>query len=363
MFPSRTYGFRPLGGAAVILGSIGLMLASPGARAHSGQVRSVALEPTTPEAAGWSSVKLEEAKVFADKIGSAAVMVLHDGRVLVSWGQVARKYRVHSIRKPFLGALFGIYVGRGKIDLEATLEQLGIDDIPPSLTQQERRATVRDLLESRSGVYHEAAAESEDMSASRPARGSHPPGTFFYYNNWDFNALGTIFEKLTGAKIFEAFKTEIADPIGMEDFSLEDCSYAYEPSKSRHPAYNFRMSARDMARFGLLYQRKGNWYGRQIVPEQWIEESTRAYSTVSEEMGVGYGLLWNVVRPGSPFSNMLFDGQGAFYHTGVGIHTLSVLPARKLVYVYRYDTDVEFKDPGDATIQLAAMIMNARLAK
>ena len=122
---------------------------------------------------------------------------------------------------------------------------------------------MRDLLESRSGVYHEAAAESEEMSASRPARGSHPPGAFSYYNNWDFNTLGTIFEKLTGVKIFEAFTTEIADPIGMEDFSLEDCGYAYEEAKSRHPACNFRMSARDMARFGLLYlpatRRSSSW--------------------------------------------------------------------------------------------------------
>ena len=339
------------------------MLVSPGALADSGQSRKAGLETVSPEAAGWSTEKLEAARRFADTINSAAVMVLYDGRILVSWGNVARKYKVHSIRKPFLGALFGIYAGRGKIDLDATLEELGIDDIPPSLTREEKHATVRDLLKSRSGVYHEAAAETEDMSASRPARGSHQAGTFFYYNNWDFNALGTIFEKLTGTKIFEAFKAEIADPIGMEDFSVEDCAYAYEETKSRHPAYNFRMSARDMARFGLLYLRKGNWNGRQVVPASWVEESTKAYSSVSEEMGVGYGLLWNVVRPGSPFSNMLFDGQGAFFHTGVGIHALSVLPAQKLVYVYRYDTDGDFKDPGDATIQLAAMIMNARLAK
>lgn len=238
---------------------------------------------------------------------------------------------------------------------------MGIDDIPLSLTKEEKQATIRDLLKSRSGIYHEAAAESEDMAAARPPRGSHPRDTFYYYNNWDFNALGTIFEKVTGAKIFEAFKKEIADPIGMEDFSLDDCRYSYEENKSKHPAYNFRMSARDMARFGLLYQRRGGWNGRQIIPEDWIDLSTKAYSTVSEEMGVGYGFMWNIVKPGSPFSNMLFDGKGAFYHTGVGIHTLSVLPEHKLVYIYRYDTEGEFKDPGDATIQLVAMIMKARL--
>ena len=57
------------------------------------------------------------------------------------------------------------------------------------------------------------------MKKNRPARGSHAPGTFRYYNNWDFNVLGTIFEKRTGLKIGEAFYQRIAKPIGMQDFS------------------------------------------------------------------------------------------------------------------------------------------------
>jgi CubicO group peptidase (beta-lactamase class C family) len=349
--------------ASVLIVSLGLFSVLISAEYRDIQDTKTGLEVVAPEDVGWSSQKLEEAKAFADKINSAAVMVLGDGKVFISWGNVSKKYRVHSIRKPFLSALYGIYRGRGKIKLDATLEELGLDDIPPALTREEKTATVRDLLKSRSGVYHEAAAESEDMAAARPERGSHPPDTFFYYNNWDFNVLGAIFEKVTGAKIFEAFKKEIADPIGMEDFCLEDCRYSYEENKSKYPAYNFRMSARDMARFGLLYMRKGNWNGRQIIPRDWIEESTRAYSVVSEQMGVGYGYMWNVVRPGSAFSNMLFDGKGAFYHTGVGIHALSILPELKLVYVYRYDTDREFKDPGEATVQLVSMIMNARLSR
>jgi len=113
----------------------------------------------------------------------------------------------------------------------------------------------------------------------------------------------------------------------------------------------------------LLYMRKGNWNGRQIIPQDWVEKSTKAYSVVNEKLGVGYGYMWNIVNPGTGFSNLIFDGKGGFFHTGVGIHTLSVLPEHKLVYVYRYNTDGEYKDPGDATIQLVSMIMNARLSK
>jgi len=349
--------------AAILIGPLCLAFILAKAEVPPVQDTKAGLEYVAPEDVGWSSEKLEEAKAFAEKINSAAVMVLYDGKVFISWGNVAKKYSIHSIRKPLLGALYGIFRGRGKINLGQTLEELNIDDIPPSLTKEEKTATVSDLLKSRSGVYHEAAAESKDMVEARPLRGSHPPDTFFYYNNWDFNVLGTIFEKVSGAKIFEAFKREIAEPIGMEDFSLDDCQYSYEEKKSKHPAYNFRMSARDMARFGLLYLRKGNWKGKQIIPQDWIEKSTTAYSVINEEMGLGYGYMWNVVKPGAGFSSLIFDGKGGFYHTGVGIHTLSVLPEHKLVYVYRYDTDGEFQDPGEATIQLVSMIMNARLSK
>jgi len=175
----------------------------------------------SPEAVGFSSEKLEAAGRFAEQIGSSAVMALYDGRVFFDWGKTTAKYSVHSIRKPFLGAIFGIHVAHGDIDLDASLEDLAIDDIPPALTAEEKQATVRDLLKSRSGVYHPAAAEAPIMEETRPGRGSHPPGTFFYYNNWDFNVLGTIFEQETGRDIFEAFRDEIAGPIGMQDFSVE----------------------------------------------------------------------------------------------------------------------------------------------
>jgi CubicO group peptidase (beta-lactamase class C family) len=133
---------------------------------------------------------LADASEYARRIGTAAVVVLKDGEVAYEFGNLARKYMCHSIRKPFLGALYGIYVQRGIIDIDMTLEDLGIDDIAPSLTHAEKQATIRDLLTSRSGVYHEAGGEAREMIDSRPERGSHRPGEYFYYNNWDFNALG-----------------------------------------------------------------------------------------------------------------------------------------------------------------------------
>ena len=319
------------------------------------------LEYATPEEVGYSSTLLESAKQYAQQSGYAAVMALYDGKVFFSYGDITKNYKCHSIRKPFLSSLYGIYISQGKININSTLEELGIDDIPPSLTIEEKQATVKDLLKSRSGVYHKAAAETQEMKNGRPSRGSHPPGTFFYYNNWDFNVLGTIFEQETGTKIFEEFKRKIADPIGMEDFSIDNCYYQYEDSLSKYPAYSFRMSARDMARFGILYQKNGNWNGSQIVPLEWIKESTTTYSILDSATGIGYGYMWYTIPEGSGIAQL--TGASGFYHTGVGVHIVIVLPKLKLVLVERYDTDGSWVDPGHAGMQLGLMIINSKIPK
>jgi len=300
----------------------------------------------------WSEEKLKTAAAYAKEIGSAAVLVLHNGQVVFSFGDTARKYMCHSIRKPFLGALYGIYVEKGVINMDTTLEELNIDDIPPSLTLAEKQVTIRDLLMSRSGVYHEAAGEHQNMIDARPERGSHSPGTFFYYNNWDFNALGTIFEQATGKRIFDAFNEHIAKRIGMVDFSPTNCTYVYEHSKSRHPAYFFRMSTRDMACFGLLYQNYGKWDSDQIVPEKWIQESTAIYP-VENPGGDPYGYLWRII----PEDVGLGHG---FYHTGLGVHLLAVLPDQKLTIIHRVDTDRYFDITWSEIRNLMELIVSAR---
>lgn len=313
-----------------------------------------ALESITPAEAGFSAAELQDAVDGFDAIGSAAVVVLYDGKVLLSWGEVDRELPCHSIRKPFLSALYGIHVGAGVIDTTRTLADLGIDDIPPSLTDEEKQARVADLLRSRSGVYHEAAYEAPEQAEQRPERGSHPPGTFFYYNNWDFNTAGVIFEQETGTTIFEAFQEDIAEPTGMESWTAADGDYLLEPEKSQHPAFTFTMSAMDMARFGLLYLQGGNWRGTQLVPADWVAASTEPYSTV-EGHPFSYGMMW-VALPDDAPGGMA----GAFGHTGVAVHFLLVFPQANLVFVHRVNTWEPYSVTQDQIDPLIDQILNAR---
>jgi CubicO group peptidase (beta-lactamase class C family) len=173
------------------------------------------------------------------------------------------------------------------------------------------------------------------MKASRPQRGSHTPGTFWYYNNWDFNALGTIFDQETGEEnVYQAFKTRIADPIGMQDYPLEDLQYDYEPS-SMHPYYGFLMSARDLARFGLLFARGGRWEDDQIIPQSWVVESTTSYSDAGPDGGYGY--MWWVAVDGRHLFNVTLP-DGSFSAHGYRGHFVLVVPQWDLVIVHRFDT-------------------------
>jgi CubicO group peptidase (beta-lactamase class C family) len=206
---------------------------------------------------------------------------VQDDRVIARCGDARKRVNVHSVRKSLLSALYGIAISEGSISLSSALAQLGIDDKPPSLTDVEKQATVRDLLMARSGIYHPAAYETSDIRQNRPTRGSHAAGTFRFYNNWDFNALDTIYRQVTGEDIFQSFVRRIARPVDMEDFSSRDGQYVLE-GLSIHPAYPFTMSARDLARFGLLFLNGGRWNASQVVAAEWVRESTVAQSHRSQ---------------------------------------------------------------------------------
>jgi CubicO group peptidase (beta-lactamase class C family) len=296
-------------------------------------------------AAGWSKEKLAAARKYAesDAIHSSALMVVRGGKVIDQWGDIDKKIDSYSVRKSLISALYGIYASEGVIDINQTLEQLGIDDSPDPLTKEEKQARIVDLLRARSGVYHRVDFETESMTRDRPARGSHAPGTFWYYNNWDFNVLGTIFEKKTGLKIGDAFYRRIAKPIGMEDFRPDDVFYFGGPA-SIHPTYHFEITARDLARFGLLYLRHGRWKQQQIIPEAWVEKSSHASEMVQSNgnnLG-GYEYLWWVDYGGIHFPEVSLPG--IYSARGAGAHYLFIIPTLDLVVIHRTDNDPPVRD-------------------
>lgn len=289
----------------------------------------------SPEALGWSSAKLNLAQTYSEAIGSEAVMIIVNGEILAEWGDTSRKINIRSMMKPLMNALYGIAVQEGKINIQSTLAELGVDDKPPVLTQAEKQARIIDLLEARSGVYHGSDADTLMMIRGMPERGSHPPGTFWYYHNWDFCALGGIYEQTTQRSLFADFDRLIAKPLAMEDFTLADTGKG-SGSVSRYPWYGFHLSARDLARFGLLYLRQGQWQGTQIIPQSWIADSIKPYSDARNWGRGGYGMLWWVTLHQRLIGDVAVSDH-TFAGTGYGGDYLVIIPDLELVVVHRTD--------------------------
>ncbi|MGA8330587.1 MAG: serine hydrolase [Mycobacterium sp.] len=155
----------------------------------------------------------------------SAAQIRHAGQIILEVGDVSRPIDVHSMRKSILSVLVGLAYDRRDINLDTTLRELDIDDTP-ALSAEEKSATIKDLLTARSGVHLPVA---DGGTLGRPSRGSHPPGTFWCYNNWDFNVLGHVYERITGRSVFVAFEHELAGPLDMTDWDTY-----------RHGSYRYR---------------------------------------------------------------------------------------------------------------------------
>jgi CubicO group peptidase (beta-lactamase class C family) len=143
---------------------------------------------------------------------------------------------------------------------------------------------------------------------------------------------------MTGRDIHDALETDIARPIGMQDFNRALQMKTGDSLRSRYLAYHMWFSTRDMARVGYLMLRGGRWNGKQIIPADWVRESTRAFTHVSEMNPAarrsgpfGYGYLWWIWD--GPYADGPY--KGAFTGLGaIGQH-ITVLPELDLVVAHK----------------------------
>ncbi|HEV7395305.1 MAG TPA: serine hydrolase [Pyrinomonadaceae bacterium] len=255
---------------------------------------------TKPETVGYSSARLEALRTWLKTEQTTAIVVAVHGNVIFEYGDLSLISKVASVRKSVLSMLYGNYVVTGKIDTNKTVKDLALDDIQPFLPIEEH-ATLDQLLTARSGIY--LPSGNRDLDDQTPKRGTEYPGTHFSYNNWDFNAAGTAFEKLSGKNIYDALESDLVRPIGMQDFDRARQKKISTKPDSVHPEYAMYLSTRDMARLGLLMERLGRWNEKQVIPADWCRYTTTLITpfrdinpTSLRVLGRldrwGYGVFW-----------------------------------------------------------------------
>ena len=311
---------------------------------------------------GWSTDSINKLKKFIiDSTNATGVVVIQSGKILFDYGDIKETSYLASCRKSILSMLYGPFVRTGKINLNTTIEQLHLDDVG-GLLPIEKKATIKDLLTARSGVYHPASNEG-DASAMAPKRGSVQPGSFWLYNNWDFNVAGYILEQQTGKIIYELIDSILSKPLQLQDWNIKEQRKTGDTTKSKYLAYHMWFSTRDMARIGYLMLRNGKWKDQQIIPADWVKTTTSVITTykkaVEEKTAYfhfGYGYLWWIWD--APYNNAVYEG--AYSATGAFGQFITVFPKLDLVVAFKTKYEYGRQTPTDLYLKVLDKLIAAK---
>lgn len=311
----------------------------------------------SPEKHGYDSAKLRQTSDYIQsQMSTTAMIAVVGGEVIFQYGDLKHVSYIASCRKSVLAMLYGNYVASGKIQLTKTVGDLKFDDIG-GLLPIEKTATVEHLITARSGVYH----PSGDPMRNPPSRGSMQPGEHFQYNNWDFNAAGAAFEKMTRIDIYDALYRDIVKPIQMEDFNRSIQKKSGSVGISVFPCYHMHFSTRDMARIGYLMLRNGAWDGKQLIPKTWVSKITTIVTPPgeTESSNSGYGYMWWIgagTRDNGPY-------KGMYWAQGSAGQWITVLPAIDMVVAHKTDPEGGKSTSSNDYYRVLDMLVTAKLVR
>jgi CubicO group peptidase (beta-lactamase class C family) len=240
-----------------------------------------------------------------------ALLIVRNGYLVVEEyfeGYDAKKlHTLQSVSKSFTSALIGIAIAQGKIEgvdekvLDFFPDAAGIEN----LDERKKSMMLQDLLTMRGGTdYHEGYPGSphdqlnsldhgwDRFVLSRPM--VHEPGTHFQYDSGGVILMSAMLKNRTGMHA-DAY----ADRYLFPALGISRSRWHKNADGHPHTGGGLHLLPRDMAKFGLLYLRGGRWEDRQVVPANWVEESTRRHVKLEGRGGraVGYGYLWWILPP------------------------------------------------------------------
>ncbi|MFD2933050.1 serine hydrolase domain-containing protein [Spirosoma flavum] len=221
---------------------------------------------------------------FLQQSGTASFLILHRNEVV--YEKYAGGYTADniitslSVSKSLVSALVGIALEEGILP---GLDSSILEQLPELSTTISSKLTIRHLLGMSSGLhYYEGVSPWSDDARiyySLNLRKQllncetiESPGKYYHYNNYNLLLLGRLLEKATGMAVPTYFSQKIWSPMGAEQpasWNIDSARSGFAKMES-----GFNATARDFARFGLLYLNKGRFGNRQIIPEAWVNQST-----------------------------------------------------------------------------------------
>ncbi len=295
------------------------------------------LPRSTPEAQGISSQAILDFVEAADKNIDTldSFMIVRHGQVIAeAWWKPAaadKPHVLHSLSKSFNAAAVGLAMEDGKLNLDDRVLKFFPADAPPDPSGNLKAVTVRDLLTMSSGQDTEPKPIGGVPSVKQFLAWPFPykPGTHFQYNTMGSYVLSAIVTKATGQTSLEYLKPRLFSPLG-----IENPRWDASPEGNSLGGYGLWLRTEDIAKFGQLYLQKGKWHDRQLIPREWIEQSTSKQISNEQESHAKIGPDW---QQGYGFQFWMCR-HNAYRADGAAGQFIVVMPDQDVVVAITADT-------------------------
>lgn len=287
------------------------------------------LRETPPElGVTLATLAVHRGRIVAEQYGPGT----NDDTTLISW----------SMAKSMTQAVIGMLVGDGVLDIDAPAGPL----VPEFAGTDKASITLRDLLAMKSGLefvedyvddsishclemlFGSGVGDHAHYAASQQLL--HPPGAVWNYSSGTTNIVSRIAGDHVGgteAAMRAFLQQRLFGPLGMQSAEPK-----FDPAGTFVGSSYVYATARDFARFGLLYLRDGMWDGERLLPSGWADQARTEVAVDPDPPHFGYGAHWWIWR----------DQPGSLAAHGYEGQYIIVLPERDLVIVHlgKIPTDV-----------------------
>lgn len=245
--------------------------------AHDAWAQNTSLPRSSPESQGVSSEHILRFIQTSDqRIDSMhSFMMLRHGKVIAeAWWAPESADKPHvlwSLSKSFTSTAIGFAVSEGLLDIDDPVSKFFPESLPDNPSKDLQAMRVRDLLTMSTG--HENEPKVRDKTdwirefLAHPVR--YEPGSRFVYNTPATFMQSAIIQKITGQTTLEYLKPRLFEPLG-----IEAPKWDTNPQGITLGGYGLFLRTEEIAKFGQLLLQKGKWYGRQLIPEDWVDLAT-----------------------------------------------------------------------------------------
>lgn len=287
---------------------------------------------SSPEKQGLDSKQI--GKIIAKVSKKSNLLIIRNGYIVAEYYKNENKRQfapnIYSCTKGVVSALIGHAIELGYIK---DVHQNIIDYFPEldhsKFDRRKSDITVYHLLTMSSGLQGIEGFAEFNQIYLQPDWGTYilskkmvsDPGTAFNYNSLHAHLLSVILQRATKMTAYEYANQHLFNPLNISIISWEQ-----NLQKENIGGWGIRMSMSDIAKFGYLYLHEGRWGNNQIIPSEWIKESTKQHMSQSGDWsGWGYGYNWNILPDVPQFTYSLVGGGGQFRVLITAIPTLDIV--------------------------------------